>query len=168
MDIEVTAKEISPITEFRNKIQEFEEKMSQVPGAHHGDWDKCPLKHTFADGIYIREIFMPKGMLIVSKIHKVRHPYFVLKGDLSVLTEEGEVRIFAPYFGITPAGTKRLLYIHEDTVWITVHATEETDLEKIEEDIIAKSYDELTGTIQKGELVDPTDIKPKSLQKVEL
>ena len=143
MAIEVTAKEISPITEFRNKIQEFEEKMSQVPGAHRGDWDKCPLKHTFADGIYIREIFMPKGMLIVSKIHKAKHPYFVLKGDLSVLTEEGEVRIIAPYSGLTPAGTKRLLYIHEDTVWITVHATEETDLEKIEEDIIAKSFDEL-------------------------
>lgn len=136
-------KETSQITDFRNKVQEFEDAMCQIPGAHRGDWDECPLTHSFAEGIYIREIFMPKGMLIVSKIHKATHPYFVLRGDLSVLTEDGEVRIKAPFYGITPAGTKRLLYIHEDTIWITVHATNETDLEKIEEEIIAKSFDEL-------------------------
>ena len=143
MPIELSTEAMLPVADFRNKIREFEEAMCRIPGAHRGDWDECPLTHTFADGIYVREIFMPKGMLIVSKIHKVKHPYFVLSGDLSVLTEEGEVRIKAPFYGITPAGAKRLLYIHEDTIWITVHATSETDLEKIEEDIIAKSFDKL-------------------------
>lgn len=160
MPIEISAKEASPITDFRNKIQEFEEVMGQIPGSHRGDWDECPLTHTFdADDIYVREIFMPKGMLIVSKIHKASHPYFVLKGDLSVLTETGEVRIKAPFYGITPAGTKRLLFIHEDTVWVTVHATNETDLEKIEDDIIAKSFDELPEGKEKNKLEhDPTEI----------
>jgi fido (protein-threonine AMPylation protein) len=62
-----------------------------------------------------------------------------------VLTEEGEVRIVAPYSGITPAGTKRVLYIHEDTTWITIHLnlTNTKNLEELEEDIIAKSFDEL-------------------------
>jgi len=145
MPIELSEKEVLPIADFRNKVQEFEEAMCQIPGAHRGDWDKCPLKHTFADGIYVREIFIPKGTLIVSKIHKASHPYFVLSGDLSVLTEEGEVRIVAPYSGITPAGTKRVLYIHEDTTWITIHLnlTNTKNLEELEEDIIAKSFDEL-------------------------
>lgn len=125
----------------RERILDIEEKMKQMPGAMIGD---CfPLKHTFVDGAYVREITMPKGMLVVSKIHKVCHPYFILKGEVSVLTEEGVVRLKAPYSGITPAGTKRILYIHEDTVWTTVHVTKETDIEKIEEEIIAKTFDEV-------------------------
>jgi hypothetical protein len=161
MAIETIEKEVLPIKEFRKKIVEFEEAMMQIPGAHRGDWDNCPLTHTFAEGIYVRKIFMPMGALIVSKIHKASHPYFVLQGELSVLTEEGEVRIKAPYYGITPSGTKRLLYVHEDTVWVTVHATKETDLEKIEEEIIAKSFDELPegkDTTILTSTSDPTEI----------
>ncbi len=159
MAIEVSAKEILQITDFRDKVQEFEQAMCNIPGSHRGDWDECPLKHTFGDGIYVREIFMPKGMLIVSKIHKHAHPYFVLKGDLTVLTEEGEFRIKAPFSGITPAGTKRVLYIHEDVTWTTVHVTNEKDPEKIEEEIIAKSFDELPEHREKGRLEhDPTEI----------
>ena len=132
--------------EFRLGIIDFEEKLKKVPGAlvgHEMDEEMCPLKHTFVDGAYVREIFMPKGTLLTSKIHKVTHPYFIMKGDVSVATEEGIIRIKAPFQGVTKAGTKRLLFIHEDTVWITVHVTEETDLDKIEEEIIAKNFEEL-------------------------
>jgi len=133
--------------EFREAIINFEDKfLSKIPGAMYGkELDKpgaCPLKHTFIDGIYVREIFMPKGTLLTSKIHKTNHPYFVMEGDVSVATEQGIIRIKAPYQGITAAGTKRLLYMHEDTVWATVHATNKTDPEEVEEDIIAKSYEE--------------------------
>ena len=128
--------------EIRGKILTVEAKMLEMPGALKDD-DCAPLKHTFADGMYIREITMPKGKLFISKIHKFTHPFFVLKGECSVLTEDGIVRIKAPYSGITQPGTKRILYIHEDTVWTTVHSTKETDLKKIEEEIIAKSYEEI-------------------------
>ncbi len=127
---------------MRDMMGAFESELSQVPGATFGD-DCCPLIHTFVPGMYIRQIDMPKGMVLTSKIHKTEHPYFILKGDVSVVTEEGLVRLTAPHFGITKPGTKRVLYIHEDTTWITVHKTEETDLEKIEEEIIAKSFDEI-------------------------
>ncbi|HHT9147126.1 MAG TPA: hypothetical protein ACFYD4_15850 [Candidatus Wunengus sp. YC61] len=133
------------IKTVRDEICLFEEKLGKLPNAMFGD---CfPLKHTFATGLYIREITMPKGALLTSKIHKVTHPYFVLRGDVSVITEKGMVRIQAPYSGITLAGTKRALYIHEETVWVTVHKTDETDLEKIEEEIIAKSFDEFDNVI---------------------
>lgn len=134
---------------FIDKMLEFESAIGSLPGARFGD-DACPLIHRFADGLYIREMRAPKGMLNTSKLHKTNHPYFILKGDFSVLTEDGFVRIKAPYMGITKAGTKRIVYFHEDTVWITVHATKETDLQKIEEELIAKTYDEL-----------PEDVKEK-------
>ena len=135
--------QLSENMQIRKKILFLESEMLKIPGVIIGDNDICPLKHTFVDGAYVREMFMPKGMLIVGKIHKKLHPFFVLKGDVSVVTEEGMKRIKAPYFGVTPVGTKRVLYSHEDTVCITVHVTKETDLEKIEEEIIAKTYDEV-------------------------
>lgn len=132
--------------EYRRAILEFEEKFKKVPGVlvgHEMDEDLCPLKHTFVDGAYVREIFMPKGTLLTSKIHKITHPYFVMKGDVSVATEEGIVRIKAPFNGVTKAGTKRLLFTHADTIWITVHVTKEKDLNKIEEEIIAPTYEDI-------------------------
>jgi hypothetical protein len=142
-DIEIIEKNSISITPsgIRGKIIEFEKRLGELPNAMFGD---CfPLKHTFVDGAYVREITMPKGALLTSKIHKIKHPYFILKGEVSVLTENGIKRLKAPYSGITEAGTKRVLYIHEDTVWTTVHITNETDLEKIEKQIIAESYEEM-------------------------
>jgi len=136
-----------PLTplEFREKIFELQKIMEKTPGTMVGDVldEYCPLKHSFGDGVYVREIFVPKGTLIITKIHKFEHPYFVLSGVSSVVTEDGIALIKAPFQGMTKAGTKRAVYVHEDTVWVTVHATKETDLKKIEEEIIAKDYLEL-------------------------
>jgi len=63
-------------------------------------------------------------------------------GDLSVLTEEGIQRVQAPFTIVSPAGTKRIAYAHEDTVWTTIHGTHETDLDKIESDLIAQNDQE--------------------------
>ena len=134
--------------DMRERMLEFQSAISQMPDAKFGD-DCGPLKHSFADGLYIREYTGIKGTIAVSKLHKTTHPYFVMKGKASILTEEGPVVIEAPYQGITTAGTKRILYFHEDTVWVTVHATEETDLKKIEESVIAESYSELPDYLKK-------------------
>jgi hypothetical protein len=149
--------ELKKITIVPNKeeIRDFtckvENEMRKLPGALIGDSPEylavCPLTHTFVDGLYVRQIFMPKGMLFVTKIHKKNHPYFVLQGDVSVLTEEGIKHIKAPYSGVTKIGTKRIIYTHADTIWITVHKTDETDLEKIENEVIAKSFDEIDNVI---------------------
>lgn len=127
----------------REEILALESALRTLPETKLGDQENCPLKHSFADGVYVREIFIPKGMLIVGKIHKHSHPNFLLKGDVSVVTEEGYKRIKGPCAMISPAGTKRVVYTHEDTVWITVHVTKETELDRIEEEIIAKNFDEL-------------------------
>ena len=75
------------------------------------------------------------------------------------MTEEGPKRIKAPCSMISPAGTKRVVYAREDSVWITVHVTGEKDLNKIEEDIIAKTYGDLgmqieEDDIQEAELIE--------------
>lgn len=106
---------------------------------------ELPLVHRFTDGIYVREIFMPKGTLLTSKIHKTRHQFMVLKGEVSVLDEQGnEVRITAPHIGITEIGTRRVLFIHEDCIWATVHANPNNENEvEIEARIIEPHDNEL-------------------------
>ena len=65
-----------------------------------------------------------------------------MKGDMSILTEDGISRIKAPHHGITMPGTKRIIYCHEDCIFVTVHATKLTDIARIEEEIIAKDFDD--------------------------
>lgn len=141
---EITIQEIElDHADSRDRILFFEKKLSEMPDVFYGDSDKCPLTHKYAPGVYVREIFIPKGMVVVGKIHKHDHPNFLMKGEVIVYTEFGGTeRLKAPLSMISKAGTKRVVAALEDTVWITVHATCETDLEKIEDHVIAKSYEE--------------------------
>ena len=128
--------------EYRRKIAEIENKIASAPGARFGNF--LPLKHSFAEGLYIREIFMPKGILLVSRLHKNSYPSFILKGEVVMLTEEGMSHIKAPCYCISPAGTKRVLYMMEDTVWVTVDSNPDNDInvERLENNITCESYSE--------------------------
>jgi hypothetical protein len=148
---EYSLEEVERINKFRELIMDFEEQLVTLPGAYGNpntpgrseDANEInPLKHTIVGGLYIREIFMPKGQLISTGIHKKEHPYFILQGDVSVLTDQGIKRVKAPYHDITKPGTKRLIFIHEDTIWVTVHATEKESVEEILEDILAKDFND--------------------------
>jgi hypothetical protein len=99
-----------------------------------------PLNHIFTKatpgacgGMYTREIFMPAGAWVVSHIHLTAHPFVVLSGIVMVWTrEKGVETLTGGYLGITAPGTQRILYIVEDTVWATFHATDLQDVKAIE------------------------------------
>lgn len=133
------------------KMLAIERAIAELPGARKGDAG-APLNHNFGDGLYVRTIHMSKGDIFVSKLHKTNHPYFVTMGSCLVWDGEKSVAIKSPFSGFTEAGTKRVLFILEDCVWTTVHATKETDLEKIEDEIIAKDYDSLVEHIKEKQL----------------
>lgn len=102
-----------------------------------------PLTNHFSKGVYAREIFIPAGSVIIGKIHRHENLNILAKGDLTLLSIEGCTRVRAPFTVVSPPGVKRLAYAHEDSVWITIHGTNEKDLQKIEDEFIVKSYDEL-------------------------
>jgi len=98
---------------------------------------ELPLSHTFTPGLYTRRIFMPAGACIVSKIHRTQHPFVILTGAVRVWdAATGTVELRAPHFGITQPATRRVLYILEDCIWATFHATPHTTPEAVEADII--------------------------------
>lgn len=109
-----------------------------------GDFEQYdfPIKHYFAPGLYSREIFMPAGSVVVGKIHKHSHMNVISQGKVKVSTEFGSEEFTAPHSFVSLPGTKRAVYVLEDCIWTTFHPTEETDLEKIEDHVIAKSFEE--------------------------
>lgn len=105
-----------------------------------------PIDKKYGCSTYAREIFIPKGHVVIGKIHKHAHLNFILKGKVSVATEFGNKRLEAPCIFVSEVGLKRAVYAEEDTIWATVHLTEhsgEESLDKIEDEVIAKSYQEL-------------------------
>lgn len=127
---------------MREKVMRAEALMRE-----HGDPVEIPVTHYFANkgtkrGIYARQITIPAGTVLTGKIHKYEQVNILSKGDISVLTDDGIVRVQAPFTIVSPPGTKRIAYTHEECVWTTVHSTDETDLERIEAEFIAQSEQE--------------------------
>ena len=136
---------------FQNKIKEFETAItkhceennnqdlnSQITGQTEG-----AVTHNFADGQYIRQIVMPKGLLVTTKIHAKNHPFFIMKGEASIYSNDGVERIKAPFHGITEAGTKRVLYIHEECTFITVHRTDCLSIDDVVNEITVDDFSKL-------------------------
>lgn len=120
------------LQEFTTKVSKFQELLNKFSKDTGQDNNLASLKgetegavtHDFADGQYIRTIVMPKGLALVSKIHNKNHPFFIMKGECSIYTEKGLERVKAPHNGVTLAGTQRLMFIHEECTFITVHRTD--------------------------------------------
>ena len=150
-----TALELRKRKEFRENITTLEKQIADIDGALVGEelHRANPVKHMFADGCYVREIFNPAHELLVTKIHKKTHPFFLVEGEMSILTEDGVVCVKAPHNGITLAGTKRVIYTHTSCRFITVHVTNNTDLKEIENEVIAKDFSDEEISLENIELL---------------
>ena len=140
---------------FRQDILVVQDGLQKLiaQGALESTLEDCTLKHYFSPKdekygccTYAREMMIPKGTLIIGKIHRHQHLNFISKGKVVVFTEFGEKHLEAPCTFISEVGLKRAVYAEEDTLWTTVHITEfesEAELDKIEQEVIAPSYDEM-------------------------
>ena len=103
---------------------------------------ELPLKHSFAPGVYAREMEIPAGTLLIGKIHKHRHHNFLMKGSIIVLTEANGVELLqAPLMIVSEEGTQRIGYAVTDTVWTTIHENKDNseDLDVIENRTVVKT-----------------------------
>lgn len=91
-----------------------------------------PVEHIKAAGLYGRMVVMKAGDCVVSRVHKYEHITIALSGSCTVVEVDGTERLVTgPDVWVTKPGTQRALLIHEDTIWMTVHATEEEDVEQM-------------------------------------
>ena len=153
---ELYAPENSPAKiQFRQSIMKAQEEMRQMieQGELRDCADECVLTHYFTPidpeyhcCAYARQIFLPKGSIVIGKIHRHQHLNFLMQGKVSVATEFGKKYFVAPCVFVSEVGLKRAVYAEEDSIWVTVHLTKynsEADLDKIEDEVIAPDYETL-------------------------
>lgn len=126
----------------REKIKSLTETMLRLPKEERVE---LKVESTVCDGMYMRKLYIPKGILLVGKIHKKKCMNIVAAGEISILTESGSSRVKAGFTIVSPAGLQKVGIAHEDTIFINVFRTDETDIEKIESEIACESYDDLVG-----------------------
>lgn len=91
---------------------------------------------------------IPAGVVACGMIHKEQTLNMLIQGELSMVREDGEiVRIKAPHIVVSEPGTKRAAFAHEDSAWITIMPTEETDIEKIVTMFGAETLDNYNGRL---------------------
>ncbi len=140
--------------ETNDLIDAVEAKMViEMVGSGEFEFIDCPLRHVFTDGLYAREITMPAGARITSRIHKTEHQFIISEGVVSVFNDGVEEVLVAPYLGITKAGTRRVLLVHTKTTWTTFHPNPNNEnLEQIANRIIEKHDNQLLTKKEKKEI----------------
>jgi len=103
-----------------------------------------PLFHHFADGLYMRELHIPKGVTSTGKIHKHEHIGILTEGVRDMLIN-GEVKtVAAPFTAIVKPGEKLACYTWEDAVYVTIHPNpdNERDIAKLEARYVCDTEEE--------------------------
>lgn len=163
------------MTEVTNNVNGIIDEL-ELAMLNHEPID-CPVTHEFVPGMYIRTIFMPKGKdgkdnWVTSMVHNTKHPYFILKGEVAVYSENDGVQFLkAGDKGITTPNTRRVLLILNDCIWVTCHPTDvvpENDSKEakekaanlVGEQILAKYTNPLLGfRIKNNVLVNESEIQ---------
>lgn len=94
------------------------------------------------DGLYVRELLIPQGSIIISRVHKRPLVNIISKGHVVVIDSNGHNEYTAPCTFISQAGTQRLVYAPEETVWNTAHLTDVTDPDELVDDLTSDNYEE--------------------------
>lgn len=82
------------------------------------------IRHKFVPGVYIRQMDVPAGSQILSKVHKTDHAFMLTRGRILVYDGVHEAVILkAPYTGVTLAGAQRIGIALEDVTWCNIHPT---------------------------------------------
>lgn len=151
--MDMTTKHNDSITENRAIITSTANDLLEKIASGELESQECPVVHRFSPGCYLREIFMPAGSKVIGKIHATEHFNILLTGSVTVITAEGMEHIKAPYTFTSKAGVQKVVVVHEDCTWQTVHVTNELNIEKIEEEVIVESYDQLLidGLLSQGQ-----------------
>jgi hypothetical protein len=113
------------------------------------DQKDCPVKHHFSPGVYVREMLIPANTVIVGRVHKTEH-LCVMCGDIEQASEGLKERLIGFHVLESKVGAKRIGLAHKDTIFITIHATDETDIETLEKELFCYTFEEFDEFIRGG------------------
>lgn len=140
-----TSTELSTL-EYSNKVmaelfsesptlQDMEEIQHYMASAEYEDRIELKAEHTFAGGVYMRELSIPAGNLVFGKRHAKPHLLILTEGHVHLVTEDGIYDAQAPACWEGKENSKRAVYAYTDCSFITVHPTSLKDVEDIEAEV---------------------------------
>ena len=94
------------------------------------------ISHHFSDGLYAKETAFAAGTAILKHTHDFSHLSILAKGKVAVLKGEEVEVIEAPACIEIKAGVHHMIEALEDAAWFCIHATDETDVSKVDEVLI--------------------------------
>ena len=90
------------------------------------------IQHHFSDGVYAKQMFLPKGYVAYSHKHPYSHLAILGKGKVAITIDNETTMHSAPACIDIKAGAVHEIAALADTVWYCIHATQETDPDKID------------------------------------
>lgn len=130
---------LAPAWSMRKKVGRLEAAMLGLPQVH------CPVTHFTAPGQIARRMEIPAGTVVTGAVHKVEHLIVVAKGRLRIVTEDGTRDVSAGDVLICRPGMKNAVTALEDSAWVNVFATDETDPDKLVELVTESKAEDLLG-----------------------
>lgn len=128
---------------MRERIDAFQNALQQIAGSDTGDRDQINdngLQEYLVGGAYVRELFIPKGMFITSKIWMKTRMWIIASGEVTFTTEMGTQRVKGPFRMVVPHGSKVAFFTHEDTLWFAITGVDAEKLEDIEDEVTTMDY----------------------------
>ena len=122
--------QVIPEVPTQEQIKRLQTEMSKMPQ------QELQTEHYFSAGMYCRKVARPAGTLIVGKVHKEPHFFLCAKGEIIAWTEHGMKHLYAGDVVESQPGTKRVTLSVVDSIGITIHKTDKTDLDEIEKELI--------------------------------
>lgn len=96
------------------------------------------IVHHFSDGLYAKQMMIPAGYQARQHAHNFSHLSILAKGKVIVVKDDWQKEFEAPACIEIKAGIYHKIISLEDATWFCIHATEETDAQKIDEVLIAR------------------------------
>jgi len=153
--MDIAKKKSELLVKGREKVIELENALISIADEEniitHQNSKQFPLKHSFADGIYVRQMSMDKDSSVIGAIHNHLHVWFLLTGNISVATEEAIEDYIAPCYVIATPGTKRVIHANEDSIFVNIHKNPSNteNIQELEGELVSRNYEEYEKYINK-------------------
>ena len=135
---------IKKLEGIQNILIESDSEQIYGDGKNLVNNEEFPITNNFTDGLYMRQMKMKAGTMVISAIHHTNHFWFLLSGKVVVENENEIVEHIAPCWSYSLKGTKRLIKCVEDCVWINVIAnpSDTKDMKTIENNFFSMTMEE--------------------------
>ena len=103
-----------------------------------------PIKHSFADQLYVRQMDLKKNHVIIGAVHNHLHVWFLLTGKVMINNNGEKIEHIAPCYTVSKPGSQRVILALEDSIFVNVHKnpTNTKDISKLEKEIVSMTIEE--------------------------